>query len=163
VSFTVQPLPSSHCVSFGAGGFEQLPVDGLQTPGTWHWSDAAHVFGLPPVQTPAWQVSVCVHALSSLHGALFGFAGSEQTPVAGLHVPTSWHWSFALQTTASAPVQTPAWQVSLCVQALPSLQVVSFGFGGFEHWPVAGLHVPGSWHWSGAGQTTGFAPVHVPF
>jgi hypothetical protein len=36
--------------------------------------------------------------------------------------------------------------VSLCVQALPSLQPVPFGLAGFEHWPVAGLQVPTSWH-----------------
>ena len=33
---------------------------------------------------------------------------AEQTPVNGSHVPTSWHWSSAVQTTGSAPVQAPA-------------------------------------------------------
>jgi hypothetical protein len=56
----------------------------------------------------------------------------------------------------------PLWQVSVCVHALPSLQALPSGFAGFEHMPVAGLHVPATWHWSGAGQVTGFAPVHVP-
>jgi hypothetical protein len=41
------------------------------------------------VHEPAWHVSVCVHALPSLHEApslLFGF---EHVPVAGLQVPAS--------------------------------------------------------------------------
>jgi hypothetical protein len=47
--------------------------------------------GFVPAQTPAWQVSLSVHRLLSLHGAPFGFAGSEQIPVAGLQVPATWH------------------------------------------------------------------------
>src|SRR3989442_1272134 len=83
-------------------------------------------------------------------------------PVAGLQVPGSWHWS-AVQTTGFAPTQLPFWQVSVCVQASPSLQGVPLGlFVGAEHMPVAGVQVPGSWHWS-AVQTTGFAPAQVPF
>jgi len=41
-----------------------------------------------------------------------------------------------------APLQAPAWQVSLCVQAFPSLHAVPFGFAGFEQVPVLGLQVP---------------------
>ena len=33
----------------------------------------------------------------------------------------------------SAPVQTPAWHVSVCVQALLSLHKVPFALAGFEH------------------------------
>jgi hypothetical protein len=44
---------------------------------------------LPPVQTPAWQVSFCVHVLPSLHVVPFGAAGFEQAPVAWLHVPAA--------------------------------------------------------------------------
>jgi hypothetical protein len=43
---------------------------------------------LVPVQTPAWQASVCVQALPSLHADPFAFDGFEQTPVAGAQVPT---------------------------------------------------------------------------
>ena len=43
------------------------------------------------MQAPAWQVSICVQALLSLHVVLSGFAGLEQTPVAGLQVPAVWH------------------------------------------------------------------------
>jgi hypothetical protein len=92
--------------------------------------------------------------------ALFGF---EQTPVAGLHVPALWHWSDAVQTTGFAPEHDPFWQVSVWVHAFPSLQVVPLALFGFEHTPVAGLQVPGVWHWPEAVQTTGFAPEQDPF
>jgi hypothetical protein len=36
--------------------------------------------------------------------------------------------------------------VSLWVQALPSLQLVPFGFAGFEHCPLPGSQVPALWH-----------------
>jgi hypothetical protein len=81
-----------------------------------------------------------------LHAVPFAFSGFEQVPVAGLHVPAVWHWSEAVQTTGLLPVQTPAWQVSVWVQASPSSQGVLFAFGGLEHCPVAGLHVPAVWH-----------------
>ena len=41
----------------------------------------------------------------------------EQTPVAGLHVPATWHWSEGVHTTGFAPVQTPTWHVSGCVHS----------------------------------------------
>jgi hypothetical protein len=129
---------------------------------TWHWSDAAQTTGFAPVQTPAWHVSLCVQPLPSLQGVSFAAAGLEHVPVAGLQVPATWHWSDAAQTTGFAPVQTPAWQVSLCVQPLPSLQAVLFAFAGLEHVPVAGLQVPATWHWSDAVQTTELAPVQTP-
>ena len=43
-------------------------------------------------------------------------------------------------------MQVPFWQVSLCVQALPSLHAVPFAAFGFEQVPVAGSHVPATWH-----------------
>src|SRR5438552_1129894 len=110
---------------------------------------------------PAVQWSAAVQALPSSHAVPSGLAGSEHAPVAGLQVPGSWHWSGAGQTTALAPVQTPAWQVSLWVHRLPSLQAVPFGLAGFAQTPVDGLHVPAVWHWS-ATHTTGLAPVQVP-
>ena len=39
-------------------------------------------------------------------------------------------------------MQVPAWQVSLVVQALPSLHAVPFAAVGFEHTPLVGSHVP---------------------
>ena len=47
-----------------------------------------------------------------------------QTPVDELHSPATWHWSRGVQTNESVPVQTPAWHLSLRVQASPSLQLV---------------------------------------
>jgi hypothetical protein len=49
-----------------------------------------HEMGVPP-QEPFWQMSFCVQALLSLQPVPFGFAGLEQVPVVGLHVPASWH------------------------------------------------------------------------
>ena len=100
--------------------------------------------------------------LPSLHAAPFGFDGLEQTPVDGLHVPTSWHWSLAVHSTGFAPVQAPVWQVSDCVHALPSLHAAPFGFEGFEQTPVDELQVPALWHWSLAVQVTGVPATHAP-
>ena len=97
-----------------------------------------------PTQTPAWQMSVCVHAFPSLQGVPLVARAWEHAPVEVLHTPT-WQASDAVQVTGFEPVQTPAWQVSVCVHAFPSLHVVPFVFAGFEH-PVAGLHVPALWH-----------------
>ena len=46
--------------------------------------------------------------------------------------------------TASLPVQAPFWQVSVWVQASPSLQKAPFRLGGSEHVPVTGLQMPAS-------------------
>ena len=105
-----------------------------------------HVTGFAPVHTPAWQLSVCVHALPSLHAVPFGAFGFEQLPVDTSHTPATWHASLAVHTFAVPGVQVPAWQVSLIVQALPSLQLVPFAAAGFEHRPVTTLHVPATWH-----------------
>lgn len=98
-----------------------------------------------PVHTPPTQTSVRVQAFRSPQGVLSGRGGYEQRPVAGTHVPGSWHWSGSGQVRL-VPVQTPSWHVSPVVQRLPSLQPVSFGLGGFEHTPFAGSQVPASWH-----------------
>jgi len=87
----------------------------------------------------------------------------EHVPVAGSHVPASWQWSAALQTTGWLPVHVPLSHASVCVHASPSLHAVPSGLAGFEHVPVAGSHVPATWHWSWAVQVTGLLPVHVPF
>src|SRR5947199_10152356 len=83
--------------------------------------------GFEPVQVPPWQVSVCVQALPSLHAVPLLAFGLGHWPVAALQVPATWHWSEAVQTTGFEPVQVPLWQVSVCVQALPSLQAVPLG------------------------------------
>jgi len=48
----------------------------------------------------------------------------------------------AAQTMGFAPVQVPVWQVSVCVQALPSLQDEPSAAAGFEQTPLCGLQVP---------------------
>src|SRR5437867_2151308 len=159
VSVCVQASPSLQAVpSVWVVGAELTAVAGLQVPGSWLWC-AVQTTGLAPTQLPFWQVSVCVQALPSLQAVpLVLVVGTEHTPVAGLQVPGSWHWS-AVQTTGLAPTQLPFWQMSVCVQALPSLQAVPLVLVvGAEHTPVAGLQVPGSWHWS-AVQTPGSAPT----
>jgi hypothetical protein len=127
VSVWVHALPSSQAVPFALVGFEQTPVAGEHVPTVWHGSLAVHTIGFDPVQIPDWHVSVCVHALPSLHAVPFDFDGLEQIPVDGSHVPAVWHWSLAVQTTGFDPVHTPPWQVSLCVQELPSLHAVPLG------------------------------------
>ena len=72
--------------------------------------------------------SPTVLAFPSLQTTPFAFAGFEHAPVVVLQVPTSWHWSLATHTTGLVPEHTPAWQVSVWVQAFPSLQAVPFGF-----------------------------------
>jgi hypothetical protein len=43
-------------------------------------------------------------------------------------------------------MQAPLSHASLCVHALPSLQVAPFAASGFEHAPLVGSHVPATWH-----------------
>jgi hypothetical protein len=129
------------------GGLEHMPVPGSQVPASWQVSCGMQTTGVP-AQTPAWQESACVHRFPSSHPAPFIFGGFEQTPLPGSQVPASWHWSCGGHTTGFAPVHVPAWHVSACVHALPSLQALPSGLDGLEQTPVAGLHVPASWHWS---------------
>src|SRR4051812_30388842 len=124
---------------------------------------AAHATGFVPMQAPLWQLSVMVHASPSVQpvpSAAFGF---EHIPVAGLHMPATWHGSSAAHCTGLPPLQAPFWQVSVWLQAFASLHAVPFAALGFEHMPVAGLHAPGTWHWSSAAHCTGLPPLQAPF
>jgi hypothetical protein len=47
-----------------------------------------------------------------------------------------------VQTTGLVPVHVPALQVSVWVQAFPSLQVLPSGLTGFEQMPVVESQVP---------------------
>jgi len=96
----------------------------------------------PGTQAPAMHMSPAVHMLPSSHEAPSALAGFEQAPLDGSQVPARWHWSAAPQTTGFAPVQTPAWQLSDCVQALPSLQEAPSASAGFEQSPLAGSQTP---------------------
>ena len=108
-----------------------------------------------PVHFPPSHTSACVHALLSLHSVPLGLAGLLQTPVAGLQVPASVHWSPDPQATGWLPTHRPLWHVSVWVHRLPSLQGVPSRSGGFTQSPVAGLHTPALWHWPGGAQLTG--------
>src|SRR5438876_5695839 len=103
--------------------------------------------GLRVVQVQDWHVSVCVHALPSLQAVPLAAFGFEQTPVDVLQVPATWHWSEAVQTTGFEPVQVPDWQVSVCVQALPSLQAVPLAAFGFAEEQVDVLQAPATRQW----------------
>src|SRR5439155_1225821 len=162
VSVCVQALPSSQGAPSALAGLLQAPVAGLPVAGGVRWSEGAHATGFVPRQAPAWQVSLCVQALPSSQGAPLGLAGLLQAPVAGLHVPAEWHWSEAVHTTGFVPRHAPAWQVSLCVQSLPSSQGAPLDLTGLLQAPVAGLQVPAEWHWSEAVHTTGFVPTQAP-
>src|SRR5215831_5902036 len=162
VSPVVQALLSLQVVPFGAAGFEQMPVAGAHVPATWHWSDAVQTVAVPPVQAPAWQASPVVQALPSLQAVPLAAFGFEQTPLVGSQVPGTWEWSDAVQTLAVPPVQTPFWQASPVVQALPSLQAVPLAAFGFEQTPVVVSQTPATWHWSDAVQTLAVPPVHAP-
>jgi hypothetical protein len=87
-----------------------------------------------------------VHAFPSLHAVPLLAKGFEHTPLLVSHVPATWHWSLAAHVTGFEPAQAPFWQVSVCVQALPSLHAVPLADGGLEHAPVLALHVPAAWH-----------------
>ena len=98
------------------------------------------------MQVPFWQLSVCVHALSSLQAVPFAFATGAGQPAPGTHAPTVLHWSAPAQVTAVPPVQAPDWQVSPVVQAFPSLQVVPLAAAMDAGQPVAGAQAPTVWH-----------------
>jgi hypothetical protein len=122
-----------------------------------------HVTVVAAAHTPALQVSPWSHLLPSLQAVPSATAGFEHEPLAELHTPTAWHWSDAAHTTGLLPAHTPAWQVSVWVQAFPSVHAVPLLLGtGAEHKPVPVWQVPGPLHWSPLVQTTGLVPVHLP-
>jgi hypothetical protein len=64
-----------------------VPVAGSQVPGAWHALCGSHTTRSLPAQSPAWQVSVRVHASPSLHGVPSVAGVFTHAPVAGSHVP----------------------------------------------------------------------------
>jgi len=122
-SFCVQPLLSAlQAVPLAALVYVQVwvvePVD-VQTPvALWHWASGGVLQStVVPVQTPAVQMSPEVHPLPSSHAVPLVLIGFEQTPVAGLQMPTLWHWSEAVQVTGVAETQAPAAQCPFGAQA----------------------------------------------
>jgi hypothetical protein len=161
-SFVVHPLPSLQLVPSGAFELEQAPVVGLQVPATWHGPLAVQATGFEPVHVPPAHAYAWLQRFVPVQAVPSGAVGFEQAPVAVLQVPMVWQASCAVQTTGLLPAQTPAWQESLRVHALPSLQAAPFARAGFEQVPFAGLQVPAEWHWSSAVHVTGFEPVQTP-
>ena len=154
-SVPAQAVPSGACPY-------THPVWGLQVPAVWQGPGALQVTGVDPTHVPFWHASPWVHALPSLHGVPFAAMGVEHVPVLGLHVPATWQESLAAHVTGLVPVQTPDWQESLCVHAVPSLHAIPFAAMGVEHVPVVGLQVPATWQASLAAHVTGFAPAQTP-
>jgi hypothetical protein len=86
------------------------------------------------VQVPAWQVSVPLQRLLSLHGVPL-VMGAVWQPVAGLQVSVV-HALPSLQVSDAPAVQVPAWQVSAPLQRLLSLHAVPLASGGFWQTPA---------------------------
>ena len=76
------PLAAGHAPA----AYEHVPVVVLHLPVPWQ-PPPLHTMGFDPVHTPLTHVSVCVHGLPSSQ-AMLPATGFEQTPVAGLQVPT---------------------------------------------------------------------------
>jgi hypothetical protein len=68
--------------------------------------------------------------------------GVNVHPLAG-EQPSTVHPLLSLHGSAGPPVHVPPTQVSLVVQAFPSLHDVPFPFAGFEQTPVAATQAPG--------------------
>ena len=147
-SLDVQALLSLHDVPFVAFGVEQTPVEVLHVPAVWHSAGVGHTTGFDPVQVPLWHVSVCVHALPSLHDVPFvAFVAAEHVPVDGWHVPATLHVAAAGHVTGFDPTQLPLMHLSVCVHMSPSEHVEpSVALVAVEQTPVVVLHVPATLH-----------------
>src|SRR5216110_130053 len=104
------------------------------------------MMGFAPTQAPSWQESLWVQASPSVQALPSVWFGLEHVPLAGSQTPATWHWSSAVQTTGFLPLQAPARQVSVWVQASPSSQALPFAVAGLEQVPLAGSQTPASWH-----------------
>src|SRR5207249_4886102 len=115
----VQTTPSSQS---GGAPARQLPVLGSQASMPSQTSESGQTTSVP-AQAPSRQMSACVQALLSSHGAVLAawlqpVAGSQRSSVQGLS---------SSQSRGGPPAQAPAWQVSRVVQALRSSQAVPSG------------------------------------
>jgi hypothetical protein len=113
-SFSVQTLPSSQALVFGA---KTHPVSGSQESSVQPLS-SLQVTAPPGEQVPAEQVSPVVQALPSSQEAVLLVCTH---PVPELHESLVQSLS-SLQSSAEPPAQEPAEQASPVVQALPSSQ-----------------------------------------
>ena len=83
--------PVEHAVPSASGAPVHVPVSASQVPAVTHGFVASQTTGLPPVQTPLAQTSVCVQALPSLQAVPSPFAGVVHAPDSGSHVPAVVH------------------------------------------------------------------------
>jgi hypothetical protein len=113
----LQTVLSAHDVPFGSGLAVQ-PKTGSQ-PSVVHGLPSLQVSGVPAVQVPAWQVSLPLHRLPSVHDVPLGREGCWH-PVTGLQLSVV-HALPSLQTRGVPPAQKPLWQVSSPLQTLPSV------------------------------------------
>ena len=104
-----------------------------------------------------------MQALPSLHVVpLPALVCAEHCPVDGLQVPATLHVAAAGQVTGLEPTHAPDWQLSVCVQPLPSSQPAPLAaFVGVGHSPVEGLQVPATLQ-VGAVHVIVGPGVHVP-
>src|SRR2546427_613246 len=122
VSAPSQTLPSLHGVPFTTGTFRQ-PVAGSQL-SVVQALLSLQPRGVPPVHTPAWQVSTPLQRSPSGQGVPFASAVCRQ-PATGSHVSVVQGLASA-QLRAVPGVQAPAWQVSTPLHTFPSLHDVPF-------------------------------------
>src|SRR2546425_1172573 len=101
--------------------------------------------GFEPVQTPAWQVSVCVQALPSLQAVPSAAGGFEQIGRASCRERAKISGVAVSLKKKIEAVQETGWPGAVGVHALPALQSGPSVAGGFEQKPVAGSHVPAAW------------------
>jgi len=189
VSSPLQRLPSAHEEPFGSSGFPQTPsihtslVHGLPSaqsepttqdsqPGMgvfWQPVTGAQVSvvqafaslqlsGAPAVQNPLWQVSLPLHTLPSLQEVPFS-TGVFWQPKTGSQVSVV-HTLLSLQLSGVPAVQRPAWQVSLPLHTLPSLQEVPFSTAVLVQ-PLTGLQ-PSVVHTLPSLQLSAVPAVQVP-
>ena len=69
VHVPLQQIPPVQEVPSAFVGFVQTPVVGSHVPASWHSSRGVHVTEVPAQDPSAWQTSLVVQALPSLHGA----------------------------------------------------------------------------------------------
>jgi hypothetical protein len=142
-SLLVQALLSLQATPSALGARTQAPFAGLQEP-AWAQAVAGH-WTAAPLQEPAWQTSLLVQLLPSEQVVPSALLVVPQAPSAGLQTPTL-HGLVEGQVLALPPEQVPDWHVSVCVQALPSLQAVPFARAAYEHVPLTLLQTPAAWH-----------------
>ena len=81
---------------------------------------------VPAEQTPLWHVSAPLQRSASAQLVPLALLVTGQIPVAGSQAPTVVQAVAAGHVTAVPAEQTPLWQVSAPLQALPSVQLVPF-------------------------------------